>query len=80
MKKILISIIVIIILVLIGYFGYQKYYQKDQTVDTLLEQQTKDIQRDNENLEKIIKETDFNPETATPQEVIDKLDKLEDID
>ena len=83
MKKISI-IIIIVIIAGVGYWGYKKFYSETQTViqvktvDDLLEQQDKEIKDTNEKIQNIEKETNFDPQTATPKEVSDKLGKFLD--
>ncbi len=88
-NTLIISILILIIIVLTGALilnntnkskTKQAINQEQKTItqEEILAEIEKERQKANEELKKIIAETDFDPYTASPEEVIEKINKMEE--
>jgi len=94
MSKKTFSIFALILLLLLvsgvgSYYFLQKSSQNinpktktelsDKNTDDILKQIDEKNEIINKNIQKAINETDFDPETASPKEIVNKIEKLEKI-
>lgn len=84
--------VLVLVIVAVSFFAFNSFYKTkntvqnvdqvkntEPTVDDILKKQEEKFKKDDESFQKVVEESDFDPETASPQEVVDKLDKLDKV-